>query len=506
MTDSRTKNTKRNIVASLINTSISLLFRFISRSVLIYFLGEEYLGLSSLFTSVLQVLNMAELGFSGAIVYNMYKPLAENNLNTVCALLAYYRRIYRTIGTIILIAGVVVAPFIPKLIKGSYPNDINIYVLYSLYLANTVISYFLYAYKASLLEAIQRMDILKVIYTVVSVFQYTLQILSLALFHNYYLYVVVMIAGTATQNIIAAVMAKKFYPEYECRGEISSATKKDIISRVKGLMICNISGVTYTTFDSIILSSFVGLKAVARYNNYVTVMQGVTTIITLVRSAMQASVGNSIAKESIQKNYNDMLLWQFLFSAISSWCVACMAALYQPFMIAWMGNDKLLPMIDVIFIVCWFNVTSVQHSYLLYLSGNGLWWELRWPYIWSTVSNLVLNIILGKYFGITGIIFATLFSTTVFGLVWQCIIIFKKYFHISAKEFFKKQICYFAVSILVAFVTYRVSIMVPIDGWIGLLIKAIVSAILATLLLIVIYFKTPIFAKAKTFIIKARKA
>lgn len=125
MTDSRTKNTKRNIVASLINTSISLLFRFISRSVLIYFLGEEYLGLSSLFTSVLQVLNMAELGFSGAIVYNMYKPLAENNSNTVCALLAYYRRIYRTIGTIILIAGVVVAPFIPKLIKGSYPNDIN---------------------------------------------------------------------------------------------------------------------------------------------------------------------------------------------------------------------------------------------------------------------------------------------------------------------------------------------------------------------------------------------
>ena len=502
MEESRTKNTKRNIIVSLMYTAVNMLFQFISRSAIISNLGEQYLGLSSLFTSVLQVLNMAELGFTGAIVYNMYKPLAEDDTDTVCALLAYYKKVYRTIGIIIMIFGIIMVPFTPYLINGSYPTNINIYLLFGLYLLNTVFSYFLFAYKASLLEAIQRMDLVKLTYTIVNIIQYLIQIFVLVVFKNYYLFITVMLIGTGARNVVAAIAAKRYYPQYECKGIISNDIKSSIISRVKGLMVCKISSVTYTTFDSIILSVFIGLSSVAVYNNYITIMTGVSTIIGLVRNAMQASVGNSVARETVEKNYDDMLLWQFMFSIIASWCTACMVSLYQSFMEIWMGVDMLLPFHDVLMICSWFNVTAIQHSYFLYLSGNGLWWELRWPYILSTVSNLFLNMFLGKKFGISGIIFASLFSTVVFGF-WQCMIIFKEYFHKSTVQFFKRQIIYFIVSIFIAFITYFVCSRIIIGGILALICKFLISGFLSAMLLVVVYFRTKIFQRAVIFIKRA---
>lgn len=506
ITNSRTKNSKRNVIVSVMFTGLTMLFQFISRYVINRYLGEQYLGISSLFASILQVLNMAELGFAGAIVYNMYKPLANNDTDTVCALLNYYKRIYRIVGTVVLSAGVILIPFVPHLIRGSYPADINIYGIYVLYLANTVISYFLFAYKTSLLEAVQRMDLAKLAYSIVNVVQYLLQILALVLFRNYYLFVVCMVIGSAARNMLAAYLAKKYYPQYDCRGSVSETVKKDVITRVKGLLVCNISGVTYSTLDTIILSVFIGLSSVAMYNNYYTVWTGVTSFIALIRNAMQASVGNSVAKESVEKNYNDMLLWQFLFSVIASWCVSCMLSLYQPFMTLWMGKDLLLSMTDVVLLCMWFNTVVVTHSFFLYLSANGLWWELRGPYIGSTLFNLSFNVILGKFFGITGILISSFLASFFFGLIWQCKIIFRKYFKKSPKQFYIRQALYFVGSGLSAGLCYFACSGVSENGIAGLLIRFAICSVLSFAVLALVYHRTDIFKQAKAFGIKAIKA
>lgn len=505
MTESRTKNTKRNIIVSLIFTVINLIFQFISRTIIVWSLGEQYLGLSSLFASVLQVLNMAELGFAGAIVYNMYKPIADKDTETVCALLAYYRKVYRTVGVIILIVGLILIPFVPYLINGNYPSDSNLYFLFFLYLLNVVVSYFLFAYKSSLLEAVQRLDLVKLSYILVNIFQYILQIVSLVLFKDYYLFVIIMIVGTSAKNIVAAGIAKKYFPQYECRGELQTDTKKNVISRVKGLMICNISNVTYTTFDSIILSMCIGLSSVAIYNNYLTVMSGVTAIITLVRGAMQASVGNSVAKESVEKNYQDMLLWQFMFSMIACWFGTCMLCLYQPFMKLWMGSNMLLGMDSVILICIWFYIGVIENSFFLYLSGVGLWWELRWPYICSTISNIVLNVVLGKFFGSSGIIFASLLSSIIFGFIWQCCVIFKNYFHKTPCQFYRCQIVYFFVAILIALICYILCFTIHVDGTFGLVVKLLICSCIPCLLIIIAYFWTDVFKRVVTFLRNAVK-
>ena len=504
---SRTKNTKRNIITSYIHIMLNYLFQFVSRSFILYYLGEQYLGLSSLFSSILQFLNMAELGFAGSIVYNMYKPLAENDVDTVCALLNYYKKIYRRIGTIILVVGMGILPLIPKLVHGSYPEDINIQVLYLIYLLNTGISYFLFAYKTSLLEATQRMDYVKVAYIIVVLIQYPLQMATLVLFKNYYFFVGIMVISSGAKNIVAAFLAKKYFPQYVCQGVISDSVKKSIISRVKGLMLGSI-GTATSTLDSVVIASIVGLTAVAKYNNYIIIMGGVGSIIAMIRKAMQSSVGNSVAKESVEKNYQDLFLWQFMFSFIASWCVSCLYALYQPFMKLWMGAEMLLQNHDVIMLCALFNIGIIQHSYYLYLSGSGLWWELRWSYIFEAVINLFLNIVLGRFFGVSGVIFASLFVSFISGLIWQCKIIFKEYFKKSTTGFYKRAGIYFLVSLIVTGINYLIVSQIEYYcvGIIAFFIQVILSIVVSGILLVAIYYRTTIFKTSMTFLKKAIKA
>lgn len=500
MGNSRLENTKRNIVVSYINTVITFIFSFLYRTVMLKVLGSEYLGLSSLFTSILQVLNMAELGFSSAIVFNMYKPLAENDTDTVCKLLGYYKRIYTIIGGGIFIAGIIIIPFIPQIISGSVPVDINLYILYVLYLLNTTVSYFLFAYKSSLLEAMQRMDLTKIISTIINIFQYCSQLFAIIVLKNFYIIVIIQILSTAIYNIAVGYLTSRKYPQYTCKNGLSNKTKADIKTRVKGLMICKISGITYTTFDSIIISAFIGLNSVAIYNNYIVVFNAVSNIILMLRNAMQASVGNSIVSEKKSKNYEDLMLWQFLFSEIATLCVGCMLCLYQPFMELWMGTNMLLPMRDVVLICMWFAVTVIQHSYYLYLTGSGLWWEMRLSYIASTIFNIVCNVILGRVFGITGIIFSTLLAQIIFGLFWQCSIIFKHYFESSAIHFLRKQVKYFAFMSAICIIEYCVCDILRIEGIIGLILKAVLCIAITGIFSFLIYRKTDMFRQTKILV------
>ena len=161
MADSRTKNATRNIASGIVNQLATILLMFAARTAILYLLGVNYLGVGTLFSSVLSFLNLAELGMASAVVFAMYKPVAEEDYETLNALVAYYKKIYWTIGFVILTMGTVIVPAIPRLIKGEPPAEINVYVLYYIYLVNSVVSYFFQGYKQSILFAFQREDITK---------------------------------------------------------------------------------------------------------------------------------------------------------------------------------------------------------------------------------------------------------------------------------------------------------------------------------------------------------
>ena len=216
----KTKNAARNLAFGSIQKVVNIIMPFITRTAMLYFLGAEYLGLNSLFTSVLQVLNLAELGVGSAMIFSMYKPIAEDDNETICALMRLYKIYYRIIGIVILIAGVCITPFISHLIKQDVPQNINIYVLYLLNLGSTVLSYWLFAYKNCLLYAHQRNDIIDKTSTIVICTQQLVQWIVLFAFRNYYFYLLIVLIAQAAKNIINAIFVSKMYPQYEAKGDL----------------------------------------------------------------------------------------------------------------------------------------------------------------------------------------------------------------------------------------------------------------------------------------------
>lgn len=303
--NSRIKNAKRNMLWALINKVVTMFLPFATRTAVIYSLGSLYLGLNTLFSSILTILSLAELGFGSAMVFSMYEPLAKGDAASVNALLRLYRKIYRIIGLTVLTIGLAVMPFLQTMISGDVPADVSIYVLYLTYLVNTVLSYFLFAYKESLLTANQRNDVSSNIATVVSVTTNLVQLMALFAYRNYYLYVIVYPAMTAIKNLITNHYVNKMYPQYFCDGVLDKDTLSDIRKRVSGLFIYRICYVFRDTFDSIVLSAFLGLVVLAKYNNYYYIVTTITGFLTIIKNSISAGVGNSIALESEEKNYHD---------------------------------------------------------------------------------------------------------------------------------------------------------------------------------------------------------
>jgi len=501
--NSRTKNAKRNIIAGIMNKIVHLIFPFIIRSVTIQVLGVEYLELGSLFTSILQVLNLAELGFSSAVTYNMYKPLAENDTKTICALLNLYKKIYRIIGTVILGAGLAVLPFLRNLIDGSVPDDINLYILYILFLLNTVSTYFLFAYKSALLSACQRNDIVSNVYTATSLIQFLAQILVLIITKNYYIFVVVQCATGVLNNLLTAYFAKRKYPKYICAGEISNNQKKDIKKRVYGLMVYKLCSTTRNSFDSIFISSMVGLTAVAIYSNYYTIMAAVIGVMGVISSSIIPSVGNSIVTESEEKNYRDMNKFNFMYMWVSGWLAICLACLYQPLMKLWMGEENMFPFGIAVLFCVYFYVLKMGDIRAVYSDAKGLWYENRFRTIAESILNIILNAVLGYFFGVPGIIIATLISLFIFGFGFSAKILFKHYFTSEkVSRYFLQHAVYAVVTVIIGVITYFGCSLISIDGVVGLILKTLLCIALPNILYLLVYRNTKIFKEVVIFMKK----
>lgn len=297
----RTKNSVRNAFYGMVYRLVSILMPFVVRTVFIRMLGIEFLGLNSLFTSILTVLNLTELGFSSAIVFCMYKPIAEDNTDEINALLAFYKKVYRCIGLIIFLIGIVLVPILPHLINGSYPNNVNIVSIYLIYLINTVLSYFMFAYLGSLITAFQRDDIISKINIVITTLMYLAQIVILVTLKNYYAYILIMPLFTVINNIRIAMIANKMFPQYKPVGKISNESKREIKEKISGLVIFKICYVSRNAFDSIFISMFLGLADTAIYNNYYYIMNAVVGITSVLTSSVLAGAGNSVASDSVEK-------------------------------------------------------------------------------------------------------------------------------------------------------------------------------------------------------------
>lgn len=494
---SRTENAVRNIYWGFAQKVISLLLPFVARTVLIKVLGGEYLGLSSLFTSLLGILSLAELGVSNAIISCMYKAVAENDENVICALMRFFKKTYRLIGVIILVLGIGLLPFLPHFINGDVPKDVNLNYLYLIYLANTAISYFLFAHQNCLFVAHQRNDVNSRVQLMCLIVQNALQIFLLLLFKNYYIYAVVIPIITVAVNVITAALAKRAYPQYSCKGFLSKETKKELKERISGLMLSKVSVTIRSTIDSLFVSAFLGLTQVAMYSNYFYIVTAISGIIQILEPALVAGVGNSLVVETKEKNYKDMLKSTFILQWIVSWCAICILCLTQPFMKVWVGDAYMFSETMAVLCAIYVFVLNICLIRSIYSQALGIWWEFRYLSFVDIFVNVLLNYFLGKQFGAYGILGATIIDIVLVSMPWTTYILFKSYF---GQKYFKNYIWlyikYFIVATCVGIITVLVCKAIYFDNPIIVLgLRGFMCAIIPNVLFVLIYCKNKYFSE-----------
>ena len=268
---------------------------------------------------------------------------------------------------------------------------------------------------------------------VTSTIQYGSQLFVLWAFHNYYLYVIVMLATQALTNIVTAVCADKLYPQFKPRGKVDKIQVQKINQRIRDLFTSRIGGVVYDSADTIVVSAFLGLTVLAVYQNYFFILNAITGFIAVVFAACTAGIGNSIVMESKEKNYQDLNKFAFIITWIAGFCSACLLCIYQPFMELWVGKDLILSFSAVVCFVIYFFVRQFNALFNLYKDASGMWHEDRLRPLIAALTNLVLNLILVKFIGIYGILLSTVLT-----ILWLAC---RGCYTIYSRLFLKRNIC-----------------------------------------------------------------
>lgn len=491
----RTKNASKNIRTGLVLKGYQMLLPFFMRTAMLYLMGAQYVGLNSLFYSILHILNLAELGVGSAMVFAMYKPIAEDDEQTICALMRLYRLYYRLIGVVVGVIGLLLTPLIPNLIKGDIPSELNIYVLYWLNLGATVLSYWLFAYKNSLFNAHQRNDVISVVTMITTTVQYAVQLCILLLWKNYYLYLITALATQAMNNVITAIVANKMYPNYKPVGKLSKQETGKINRRIRDLFTGKIGSAVLNSADSVVISTFLGLTVLTVYQNYFFIMSSVIGVLEIILQSVMAGLGNSYVTETKQKNFNDLKKFNFMFMWLAGVCACCLLGLYQPFMELWVGEELMLSFGLVIAFVVYFLVYVQNRLLNAYKDAAGLWHKDRFRPLITAAVNLGMNLLLVNWCGLYGVLYSTVFSMIAVGMPWLLHNLFTDFFSKDLlKAYLKQLLPMLGVVAGTVGVVYLVCCLVQGNLWIVLTVRAAICLIVPNLLFFALLRRSEQFA------------
>lgn len=502
----RTKNAVRNIAFGFVLKVYQLICPFMMRTVMICYLGVEYLGLNSLFASVLSVLNLAELGVGSAMVYCMYKPIAEDNKAEICALMHLYKIYYRIIGAVVAMLGILCIPFLPNLISGTVPEHVNLYVLYLLNLMTTVLSYWLFAYKNCLLNAHQRVDVLSKVSLIISTIQYVVQFIAVCVVQNYYLYLVTALVCQVLSNFMTAAVVSRMYPAYRAEGRLDRDVVLRINQRIRDLFTAKIGGVIVNSADTIVISAYLGLTVLAVYQNYYYIIMALITTVGIVFSSCTAGIGNSLIVESKEKNYRDLKKFTLMIAWLGGVCTCSLLCLYQPFMRMWVGEEFLLEFGAVVCFCIYYFVYEINQLLNLYKDAAGIWHEDRFRPLVTALANLAMNLAMVRCLGLYGVLLSTVISTACIGMPWLIQNLFTVLFDRGQKkDYVEKLFWYSGVTAFACALTLNVCSLIQYNDLLTFVLRGAVCAVLPNVIFWQAYRRQEEFADCVELVIRIGK-
>lgn len=497
---SRTDSSIKNLKAAMIGQFLGVLISLASRAVFLRCLNAEYLGLNGLFTNVLAVFSLVELGVGPAMNFLLYKPLAENDVLRIRALMAFYRRAYIAIGCAIALLGLLFTPFYTALMD-EVPDIPNLTHVYWLFTANAAISYF-FAYKRALIICEEKRYI-------ATIYRYgfyfalnAAQIAALLITRSYMLYLSLQLLFTFLENFAISRKADRMHPYLRERGapKLPREALAEIRKNIGAMLMHKIGGVVVTSTDNLLLSRFVGVAAVGLYSNYFLITDALDKIISQIFSSVTASVGNlnaTSAPEDRAKLTRTFERMFFVNAWIYGFCACCLWVLFNPFIALWLGEELLFDRFTVLIIVINFYLTGMRKSALTFREATGAFYYDRYKPLLESLINLVASILLALRMGAAGVFLGTIFSTLTTCIWVEPYVLYRHVFHASGWGYALRFVGYSAINLAAcSAAAYFAGLVRLANPWLGFLVKMLICLVVPNLLFLLCYCRTDSFRYA----------
>ena len=440
---------KRNIKYSAVNYIAVNLLKFIVRMVFVKTLPIEYLGINGLFSNVLAILSLAELGIGPAIVYSLYKPLVYDDKEIVKGIMRLFKEIYIAVGGIILVLGLALYPFLDNFIKDGQSVP-QVHYFYFVFLLNTVVSYF-WTYKRNLLIADQKQYVVNIYQAIVQVLVAVLQIIFLLIFADYWCFIILMMVGTVLENFsIASKVDKEYQYLNEAAEVLDLDIKHQIVKNTKAMICHKIAGMVVFSSSNLILSKFTGLAVVGLYNNYYMVIVALNTFADKFFESITASIGNLMVLEGSNKKIKAFRITEFITALQAAICFCGLYVLFNPFVELWVGKQYLFSKTVVAAMAVSFYLTYMRKAVLMFRDACGLYWNDRYKPLAESVINLTASIYLTINYGVIGVVLGSIISTILTCFWVEPYVLFNNGIDINLKIYFMDYLKFTVVALLSA--------------------------------------------------------
>ena len=483
----------KNMKYALFGECLLAVLKFLSRRVFVLLLGREYLGLNGLFTDVLSMLSLAELGFSVSITYSLYRPVAQGDIETIKSLVRLYRRVYQTVGVVVLALGLSLTPFLRFCFK-ELPAIPNIPLIYVLNLINASISYF-FTYRSTLLFVHQKKYIETSIRAAVSLAATGAQIAVLLWTKNYLFYLYIALAATVIQNAAISVKAGRLFPYLREKNvrPLPAGTLEEISRNVRAMLLHRIGAVAVFNTDNLLISKFVGVGTAGLYSNYMMIRGFLNLLVNALFDAIAPALGHLTATAAEAYKRTAFRRLNFFSAWLFGWMSICLFCLYDPFIDIWLGKGCLLPRPAVLLIVLNFYFSSMRIPVNNTKSVLGLFWDDRYKSLVEAALNLAVSVILVRRWGVEGIMAGTLISTLAVPFWCEPLVLCRRGLHISAQNYFRDYLLHLTVTVLAGGMTWLLCGAMG-EGAAGFLLKCLTCAAVPNLVYLAVYHRTEEFA------------
>lgn len=485
----------KNAAVGVVGQILTMLSSFVCRMVFVRLLSQEYLGAEGLFSNILTILSLSELGIGTAIIYYMYEPIAKNDNEKTLAFLQLYKKLYYGIGTVILVTGLLITPYITYFVNEIPEGFSNLHLIFVLYVINLAATYF-FAHKRTIIEANQNMYVLSTITYSFTFIQHILQIVLLILFRNFIVYLVTQVSITWLQNVIISYYAKKMYPfiEEESTYKLEKKDISGILNNIKAMFMHRIGNAVVNGTDNILITKFVGLAQTGINSNYSMILRALAAIFNVIFNGITASVGNLNALEDKKKVYNVFKKLYFFDAWIYTWASVCLFILSKPFISILFGEGYLFSTEIVLVIAINFYLSGMRQVTLRFRDAMGLFYKDRYKAVVESIINLVASLYLVQDYGIFGVFLGTTISTLLTSIWVEPYILYKYGFDVPFFDFVKITALYFFQTIVIGGIVFVIAEGLGEYSMIDVLVLVCVCMLVPNILLVVLWCKNEMFA------------